>query len=207
MGGIAASGGYYIAMAAGTGPDVIFAEPTGFTGSIGVVIPHYNFTGMMEKIGAQEDSIASHPLKTMGSMVRPMTEKERKIFQELVDEGFKRFKDIVKSGRTKFEKDPTALDKLATGQIFTTEQAKQNGLVDKIGFIEDAIHRAIELAGLDSNDVKVIKYKPEPSLASILLGAQARRSAAVDFQTLLEMTTPRAYYLSTWLPGLGSAKP
>ena len=129
----------------------------------------------MEKIGVQDDSIASAPLKTMGSSTKPMTEEERKIFQALVDDSFARFKEIVAPGRAKFDKDPAALDKLATGQIFTAEQAKDNGLVDKIGFLEDAVDRAIELAKLDKDEVKVVRYKPEASLASMLLGGQSRR--------------------------------
>ena len=62
------------------------------------------------------------------------------------------------------------MDKLATGQVFTAEQAVKNGLVDKLGFIEDAVDRAIELARLDKNKVKVVRYKAEPSFSSLLLG-------------------------------------
>ena len=78
---IAASGGYYASMAVGDTADTIFAEPTTWTGSIGVVIPHYNFAGLMKEIGVAEDSIASNPLKEMGSFSRPMTEEERKYFK------------------------------------------------------------------------------------------------------------------------------
>ena len=143
MGGMAASGGYYVSMCVGERPETIFAEPTTWTGSIGVIIPHYNLAELLQKWGIQEDAVASDPLKTMGSFARKMTEKERKIFQGLVDEGFSQFKDAIKQGRPKFRKDPTALDKLATGQVFTAQQALDDGLIDKIGFVEDAIDRAI----------------------------------------------------------------
>ena len=73
MGSIAASGGYYVSMAVGHEPDTIFAEPTCFTGSIGVIIPHYNVAGFMEEHGLADDSIASHELKKMGSLTKPMT--------------------------------------------------------------------------------------------------------------------------------------
>ena len=106
MGSIAASGGYYVSMAVGQTPNTIFAEPTGFTGSIGVLIPHYNFEGLLGKIGAKDDTVASHPLKTMGSFSKPMTDEERKIFQALVDDNFKRFKEIVRSGRLQFQEGP-----------------------------------------------------------------------------------------------------
>ena len=202
MGGIAASGGYYASMAVGDTPDTVFAEPTTWTGSIGVVIPHYNFAGLMKEIGVAEDSIASNPLKEMGSFSRPMTEEERKIFQALVEDGFTRFKDVVKYGRPKFKQDPAALDKLATGQVFTAEQAQQNGLIDKIGFVDDAVDRAIALAHLDKENVKVVRYKPEPSLANLLFGAQSAKPANLDLAALLDMGTPRAYYLYTWLPPL-----
>ncbi|MGA2058986.1 MAG: signal peptide peptidase SppA [Thermoguttaceae bacterium] len=202
MGGIAASGGYYASMAVGDTADTIFAEPTTWTGSIGVVIPHYNFAGLMKEIGVAEDSIASNPLKEMGSFSRPMTEEERKIFQALVEDGFTRFKDVVKYGRPKFKQDPSALDKLATGQVFTADQAQQNGLIDKIGFMDDAVDRAIALARLDKDNVKVIKYKPEPSLTNLLLGVQSAKPANLDLAALLDMGTPKAYYLFTWLPPL-----
>jgi protease IV len=206
MGGLAASGGYYVSMAAGDTPEVLFAEPTTFTGSIGVIIPHYNIAGLMEKVGAEEDSVTSGPLKEMGSLTRPMTKEERTIFQQLVDDGFNRFKEIVKSGRPNFRKNPADLDRIATGQVYTADQALKNGLIDHIGFIEDAVDRAIVLGSLDKNNVKVVKYKPEVSLSSLLLGGQARGKSAIDLQALLEMTTPRAFYLCTWLPGLASAK-
>ena len=71
MGALAASGGYYASMAVGGTRDTIFAEPTTWTGSIGVIIPHYNIAGLMKEVGVVEDSIASHRLKEMGSLTRP----------------------------------------------------------------------------------------------------------------------------------------
>ena len=201
MGGVAASGGYYVSMCVGDKPETIFAEPTTWTGSIGVIIPHYNLAELMQKWGIQEDAVASDPLKTMGSFARKMTEKERKIFQGLVDAGFTQFKDAIKQGRPKFRKDPAALDRLATGQVYTAQQALADGLIDKIGFVEDAVDRAIKLAGLDKENVKVVKYKAEPRLSEIFFG-QSRIQPSFDLAALLESTTPRAYYLCTWLPGL-----
>jgi protease IV len=203
MGGIAASGGYYAAMAVGDTPDSIFAEPTTWTGSIGVIIPHYNFAGLMETWRLEEDSIKSHRLKQMGSPTRAMTDEERKIFQALVDDSFARFKEIVAAGRPRLRNDPTALDKVSTGQVFTTRQALESGLVDKEGFVEDAIDRAIELAGLDRSETRAVKYKHFGGIFDLLLGAQSRErppSAIADLAALLDMTSPRAYFLCTWLP-------
>jgi len=199
MGSVAASGGYYVSMAVGDTPETLFAEPTTWTGSIGVKIPHYDLSELLAGWGVKEDTIASHRLKTMGSLARPLSEEERKIFQTLVDNSFDRFKKIVREGRPRFAADPKELDKLATGQIYDADQALASGLVDRIGFVEDAVARAIELANLDPATVTVVRYKPEPTLATILFGDQARSQSA-EWETLLEMTTPRVYYLSTWLP-------
>jgi len=198
MGSVAASGGYYVSMAVGDTPKSIFAEPTTWTGSIGVIIPHYDAAELAQKIGVKEDSVASHRLKGMGSLLRPMTEEERAIFQGLVDESFNRFKEVVKSGRPKFRQQPELLDKLATGQVFPAEQAKAEGLIDEIGFLEDAIDRAIELAGLDPANVRVVKYQKELSLMDVFLGDTVRIDigpAGMDWRSLLEMNVPRAYYL------------
>lgn len=199
MGGIAASGGYYISMAVGSTPETIFAEPTTWTGSIGVIIPHYDLSGLLSEWGVKQDSIVSHPLKGMGSFTRPMTPEERKILQDLVNESFADFKEIVRKGRPRFQNDPQTLDRLATGQVFTARQAKENGLVDRIGYLEDAVQRAIELAGLDPENVNVVEYKRELSLWSLLLEGRAR-APAVDLAGLLDRLTPRAYYLWTWVP-------
>jgi protease-4 len=204
MGAVAASGGYYVSMCVGDKPDTIYAEPSTWTGSIGVIIPHYNVASLMEKWGIQDDAVASDPLKTMGSIARKMTPKERDIFQGLVNEGFTQFKNVIKQGRPTFAKDPTALDKLATGQVFTAEQAQKSGLIDKIGFVEDAVDRAIELAKLDKEQVKVVKYKAEGKLSDILFG-QSRMQPSFDLAALLNSTSPQAYYLCSWLPALAAS--
>jgi len=206
MGSMAASGGYYIAMAAGTTEDVLFAEPTCFTGSIGVMIPHYNAAGLFEKFGIEEDAVVSHRLKNMGSLGRRMTDEERAIFQELVDEGFGRFKEIIRDNRTEFQEDEAILDELATGQIFTAGQAEESGLIDKIGFIEDAIERAIQLAGTKADETMVVRYKRLPSLASLLMGAQAQ-PRGFDLQQLLDLSAPRAYYMTSTIPALVRNQP
>jgi protease-4 len=200
MGGIAASGGYYVAMAVGDEKDVIFAEPTTWTGSIGVVIPHYDLSGLMKKLEVSEDSIKSHRLKQMGNPTRPMTDEEREIFQELVGDSFGRFKEVVTAGRPRFKDDAAALDKVATGQVFTTHQALASGLVDKEGFVEDAIDRVIELAGLNKEHVRAVKYKHLGGILDMLdIHARARTTSPLsDLAAFLDLATPRAYYLCTY---------
>ena len=207
MGSVCASGGYYIAMAVGAQPESIYAEPTTWTGSIGVIIPHFDISETLDNLGVREDSIASGPLKAMGAPTRPLSEKERELFQQLVDDTFARFKEIVTSGRPKFKEDEAALVEVATGQIFTAKQALDHGLVDKIGFIEEAIARAAELAKVDVNDVRCVKYEDKSTLFGSLMGAQARASSrgSIDVAAVIDLMTPRAYYLWTWLPAAMSS--
>lgn len=208
MGSMAASGGYYVSMAVGDEPNTIFAEPTTTTGSIGVIIPHYDISGLLARFDVKDDSIATHDRKQMLSMTRPITPEHRELIQSYVNESFARFKSIIKQGRPAFEKDPEALDKLATGEIFSAHQALEHGLVDKIGFQEEAIDRAIELAKLDKKKVKVIKFDPPVDLLGGL-GLASSRGAALrgpfDGQSLIDLSTPRAYYLVTMLPAAAAS--
>jgi protease-4 len=208
MGGLAASGGYYISMAVGDKPNTIFAEPTTWTGSIGVVIPHYDISQLLKKWDIEDDSIASHPLKLMGSPTRePPTEvktKEQEILNKLVEESFNDFKAIVKSGRPALSNNPAAMDEVATGQIFTAKQAHKLGLVDQLGFVEDAVDRAIELAQLEKDNVRVVKYDRPKALLEQLVGSPFSKSG-LDLGSLLDLTAPRAYYLCTWLGGVATS--
>lgn len=208
MGSVCASGGYYIAMAVNDEQDVIFAEPTTWTGSIGVIIPHFDLSGLLGDWNIKDDSIASGPLKQMGSLTRPMSAQDRKLLQGLVDQSFARFKEIVISGRPKFKNDPQALEAVTTGQIFTADQALQHGLVDKLGFIEDAIARAAELSGNSTDEVSCVQYKEQQTFISAIMGAHAQPiHGSMDLAGMLDLTAPRAYYLWTWLPTLLSNSP
>ena len=212
MGGIAASGGYYVAMAAGATDNTIYAEPTTWTGSIGVIIPHYNISKLMEKWEIQDDSIASNPLKMMGSPTRdfpePIRAEEQKILEGLVQSSFEGFKEIVLSSRPALRGDQAKQDTVFTGRIFTAKQAQENLLVDRLGFVEDAIDRAIELASLDRDNTQVVKYKkPVGALDQMLFGSSARQKQ-LDLASLVDLTAPRAYYMCTWMPALaGIARP
>jgi protease-4 len=202
MGSVCASGGYYVAMAVGDKEDVIFAEPTTWTGSIGVIIPHFDLSGALSAVHVEDDSIMSAPLKDLGTPTKPMTDEERKLLQALVDESFAEFKAIVASGRKKFKDDPAALDAVATGQIFTAKQALANGLIDKIGFLEEAIERVLALAGASEDDVRCVKYEKQPTLVDAIVGSDARHSlrGGIELGRLIDLATPRAYYLWSWLP-------
>jgi protease-4 len=207
MGSICASGGYYLAMCVGDEPDVIYAEPSTWTGSIGVVIPHYDVSGLLASWHVEDDSIASHKYKLMGSFTRDLPpeerEEERKLLQTLVDQSFARFKDIVRAGRPKLKADDATLTKASTGQIFTAQQALELGLIDKQGFLDAAIERAAKLAKRDVKSVRCVQYETPPTLLSSLGADSAIKPAAgVDLPALARLATPRAYYLWEALPAI-----
>ncbi|MGC3969461.1 MAG: signal peptide peptidase SppA [Pirellulales bacterium] len=194
MGSLAASGGYYSAMACGKQENVIYAEPTTWSGSIGVMIPNYNVSDLMKRLEIKDLTIAKGDLKGMGSPTKPMEPAEEEVLKTLVEESYNRFKGIVRSGRPKMT--PKQIDDAATGQIFTTAQALKLGLVDKEGFIEDAIERAIELASMNRDSTKVIRYHKPAGISDLLMGASAAAtSRKSELQQLLDLATPRAYYL------------
>jgi len=209
MGSRAAGGGYYLAMAVGDRPRSIFAEPTTTTGSIGVIVPHYDLSQFLNRFDIKNDSISSHPRKQLLSMTRAMSPDGRQIIQAYVNESFERFKAIVKRGRPALRRsnpdgalrDPETGVDLATGEIFTATRAKRFGLVDEIGFIEQAIDRAAELAGLEPNAARVVQFARPATLTGMLGFAQGPSSGsawppAVTWSQFLEWTVPRAYFLA-----------
>ncbi|MFM7843325.1 MAG: signal peptide peptidase SppA [Planctomycetota bacterium] len=206
MGSMAASGGYYVSMAVGHQEKSIYAEPTTTTGSIGVILQHYDVSELMAKFNVRDDSITSHPRKQIMSMTKPMSAEDRAIMQAYVDESFARFKSIVKDGRAKFVSDDEALTKIATGEIFTANQAKNNGLVDEIGFLEDAVDRVIELAKVDKDKTRVVRFQKPISLFDFGGLAGRAPTGASELSLLMELSVPRAYYLMSSLPGAWSSR-
>lgn len=209
MGSIAASGGYYVAMANGGQDDTIFAEPSTITGSIGVIVPHFDFSQLLKRFDVTDDSISSGPLKEMLSVTKDrspeLAEKERGVVQNLVDEMFIRFKDIVRKGRPKL--DNKTIEDVTTGQVFTANQAITFGLIDKIGFLEDAIARAVVLADLREDSVRVIQYKKPQGLFDEILGGASQARSFNSLEMLVEWTTPRAWYLCSWWPVITTSYP
>lgn len=171
---VAASGGYYIAMSA----DHITAHPTCITGSIGVISKFYNVSEAMEKIGVSVNVIKSLnskgevSFKDMGSPFRPMTPEERALVQGLVTEMWDRFTDVVIAGR-KDKMKPEKIRELADGRVLTGEQALKVGLVDAVGYKEDAYKTLREAA--KSPDAKIVAFEKEPGLKEIIGLEQAVR--------------------------------
>ena len=210
MGGICTSGGYYVAMAVGDRENVLFAEPSTWTGSIGVIIPHYDVSKLLKKWEIEDDSISMGPDKQVGSPTRALNEEERKkereILKSLVRGSYEQFKEIVLEGRPAL-RDNEEHQKLAfSSRVFSASQAKEIGLIDQTGFLEHAIERAVELAGIDSVDnVRVVKYtRHEPGLIEVLGGIEASPQAkwAAELRTIMRLSVPRPYYLPNWMPGV-----
>ncbi len=141
MGGLAASGGYYIASAC----DTIVANPGTITGSIGVIMEGGNVKGLLEKLGIEPQIVKAGTYKDMGSPARPMTDAERALLQEMIDSVHTQFITAVAAGRN-MDKDQVRA--LADGRIFSGEQAKVAGLVDALGGLEDAVATAASRAGI-----------------------------------------------------------
>ena len=189
MQGLAASGGYYISAPA----DAIFAEPTTMTGSIGVIASFPNVAGLMKRFDVQWEVIKTGPHKDAGSPFREMTDEERQRWGEIIGDAFDRFLDIVAEGRSM---DRDKVKELATGDVYTAKEAVQRGLIDGIGYLEDAVAAAEKKAGV--TDAHVIEYKRVLDLSELLFGqtAAGKQAVQIDLESLLRANVPRVMYLT-----------
>jgi protease IV len=165
MGGLAASGGYYISAPA----DRIFAEPGTLTGSIGVIFMHFNVRGLLEWAKVEETTLKSGKYKDTLSPFRPIHETDREEIQNISDDVYGQFVQAVAQGRGLPE---ARVREIAEGRIYTGKRAKELKLVDELGGLDDAIAAAWGLAG-QSGEPKV-QYPPrehELSLRDLMRGA------------------------------------
>jgi protease-4 len=146
----AASGGYYVAMAA----DTVQAHPTTITGSIGVVFSSLSFAGLMEKVGVEDQSVAAGRYKEIASPTRRLTPEERRQLQSIVDDLHARFREAVARGRPELSAEQVAA--VSDGRIFSASQALELGLVDRIGTLESAVALLEERLGVDGS--RVVAY-------------------------------------------------
>jgi protease-4 len=193
--GTAASGGYYIAMAA----DEIRAYPTTVTGSIGVIAVGLNFVGLMEKIGVESQTFTSGDFKDAGSPLRRMRVDEREYMQSIVDDLHARFREVVVAGRPGLGADRVA--ELADGRVFLASRALEHGLIDGIGDIEESVERLTELAGI-SGPARVVSYhRPAEWRNNLFTRGPAAPSFQLDLTRMLgPLPSPGFHYL--WIPGL-----
>ena len=160
MGTVAASGGYYIAAAT----DRIIANPGSLTGSIGVIMEMANFEGLMKKVGVEGVVIKSGRFKDVGSPLRKMSDEERKLLQSLMDDVHQQFIQAVADGRSLEVSD---VEPLADGRIYTGRQAKEARLIDELGDLDDAIHIAADIAGMEG-EPKVVEPRKRFSFREII---------------------------------------
>lgn len=155
----AASGGYYVSANA----EKIFATDETLTGSIGVIMSGSNYSGLFEKLGISDTTIKSGEFKDIGSASRPMTEGDRAILQQMIDDSYSRFVNVVATGR---HMDESRVRELADGRIYDGAQAKTAGLVDEIGYQEDVIKAMRKDYNL--KDAELFEYQAaSPSLSSL----------------------------------------
>jgi protease-4 len=220
MGGLAASGGYYVAMPGQT----IFAEPTTLTGSIGVYTSFPNVKKLGDQYGVAVNTIKQGQIKDSGSPFGEMSPHEQQVWQDMVDDAYQRFVRVVEKGRpmlsggkllepltiTPVKAGPTFLkaeaDKkkpytryLADGGVWTADNALKYKLVDKIGTLDDAVQAAHDAANLSEN-YQAIKYERPSTLADLLgLGAQSPvppSGSVLDPARLEAAFAPRLWYLA-----------
>ena len=196
---LAASGGYYVAMGGGI-DSKIFVEPTTWTGSIGVIIPRYNASELAERVGVKVEPLTTGPLKDTLSPFRNLTDQERDVWKAIMDDSFDRFVNVIHENRTPLSEEQVRA--LATGQIYTANQAIENGMADEIGYEEDALTALAEAAGLTT--YKTIQYTSPTSLVDVFLGSSKVQTSPLE--QLLDAATPKALYYCSWNPWVPSVQ-
>ena len=191
MTSLAASGAYYIACAA----DWIVANETTFTGSIGVIIQSLNYEGLFDKVGLDAVVFKSGKFKDMLSGSRPMTPEEQAYVESMVMQVYERFLGIVSRARN-LPADGLR-DTFADGRIITGKDAKEAGLVDQLGYVEDAYDKARALA--DAPDAGVIRYQSGINFQRLLrllgAGAQSKVQVQLDGAPRFRLQPGQAYLL------------
>ncbi len=191
MSSLAASGAYYIAC----GSNWIVANETTFTGSIGVIIQSLNYEQLFDKVGLDSVVFKSGKFKDMLSGSRPMTPDEQAYVEGMVQQVYTRFLDIV-AGARNLPADQLRAG-LADGRILTGRDAKEAGLVDQLGYIEDAFAKARELG--EAPGAEVLRYEPALNFSRLfhLFGAQTQSAMKVQVgpAPVFQLQPGRAYLL------------
>ncbi|MGO9622257.1 MAG: signal peptide peptidase SppA [Desulfobaccales bacterium] len=186
LGTLAASGGYYIAC----GADLIMANKGTATGSIGVIMEFTNVEGLTKKIGLDFFTLKSGRYKDVGSPFRPMTPEEKEYMQHLLDNIYQQFlSDVARNRKIPLEQ----LRPLAEGRIYTGEEARQLGLVDVFGNLEDAIEKAGRMGGIQGK-VEAVYPPKESTFLHYLLGGDTEETLA----NLTAFTYPQPAFLPQW---------
>lgn len=191
MGAMAASGGYYIAAPA----DKIFVNEETLTGSIGVIMQSVNYGELAERYGVDFVTIKSGPYKDIMSPTREMTDDERVLLQEMLDDSYESFVDVIEEGRGMTEDEVRAI---ADGRIMNGRQAVEANLADDFGFEEDVIEQV--KTDFDLGNAEVFQYGASEgwgSLLSMKVGSFFGNDMETQMITkmLTEYSSPRMMYL------------
>jgi len=200
---LATSGAYYVALAA----DRIMANPTTVTGSIGVILMGLNVEGLMGKLGIQDQTVKSGVHKDLLSPFRRPTAEDREIVQGVIDELHGRFVSLVKERRPQIA--AADLGELTDGRIFTASQALSVGLVDDIGYVDEAVGKAQAACGVEKARV-IMYHRPDEYRENLYSrgGVAPARSAAKGRgwdELGVTLALPRrsgARFMYLWLPDL-----
>lgn len=192
MGDTAASGGYYISTAA----DEIVANETTLTGSLGVIFALTDFSELADEYGVEQEVIKSGEFKDMGSSFRDLTPEEREILQSIVDESYDEFVSVIVEGRNLPEE---RVREIADGRVYSGQQAKELGLVDSFGGLDEAARISQDLAGVEG--ATVVRYvQPETFTDQLLARLAPQEPDALQIAEEAGLTLePKPYYL--YLPG------
>jgi protease-4 len=191
--GIAASGAYYVAMAA----DEVIAQPTAVTGSIGVIFVGLNLTQLMDKVGIEDQTLTAGQQKDAGSWLRPMKPDERVHLQAILDDMHARFKQVVVQGRPRL--DAARVDALSDGRIFSSDQALASGLIDGHGDLEDAVAAAQRRAGLEKS--RVVTYHRPREYRQNLYTRAPMVPPRIRLELAPSLPFARPGFLYLWAPG------
>lgn len=195
---VGASGGYMLSLPS----DFIMAHPTTITGSVGVIFVQPGLSGLMKMIGIRVDVTKSGRNKDMGSPFRPPTKEESELFQSIINQLNSHFLSLVKKHR---KITPDSLKTIKTARVFLPAKAKKLGLVDGVGYLDDAIVKAAKLAEIPGNSRLVVyrrKYYAHDNVynnAAIASGSERKKmlSESIPFFKKLQLNTG-FYYL--WYP-------
>ncbi|NLG48817.1 MAG: signal peptide peptidase SppA, partial [Chloroflexi bacterium] len=190
MGEMAASGGYYIAC----GSDYILAHPATLTGSIGVIWQFTNAEKLLDMLGVQTQVVKSGQHKDQGGYHRPLTEQELEMYQEIVDEAYEDFLQVVADGR---DLAPEQVRELADGRVFSGRQAVELSLADAEGDLDDAIAVAASMGNIEGTP-SLLHIQHQPGLLDVFLSyfsSVQRPPEAALLEELLNADAARPQYL------------
>ena len=196
--GLGCSGAYYTAC----GCDGIVAQPSSVVGNIGTIFQTFSVAGTMEKIGVKTVTIKSGDLKDMASPLHDLSDDERKVLEGIIEHHSEQFFEVVRKGRKKIDEQKMA--ELSDGRVFTAEQALEQGLIDKVGYLDDGIKWAKEMAGVKKS--RVVIYNRPSSYMPNAYGLAAANADSISPLVNLELpdwlNSDGAQFLYLWLPAV-----